>query len=145
MTPTKAELRIRCAEALAMHQINALGLVPFQRPIGTEGYKCDLSGCWIYKAGDGRLIGINYPKQEDLFTGLIKDFAKKNYPEDLNACAELRASLTEEERGVFTLALHKVVFGSHASITAPLMFEVINATAEQHCRAFLAAVEGRKA
>lgn len=54
------------------------------------------------------------------------------YSTDLNACASLRAGLSEEERTDYVLAL-----GEIATSECDMGWGKINATPRQHCLAFL--------
>jgi hypothetical protein len=62
------------------------------------------------------------------------------YATDLNSCAELRAELSEGERAKYILFLIVEITGEETpEFESGMGWLIANATAEQHCKAFLAA------
>lgn len=62
-------------------------------------------------------------------------------PMTLDACAELRASLTPEQQVKYAMYFWEE-FGDGVSVNA-YAWRIANASAEQHCLAYLAATEAR--
>lgn len=113
MTPLKAELRIRLSE-LRVKVAEAIG--------------------WKHT---GRASGIMIRPEPRNPGELTYDYPP-DYSSDLNLCAELRASLTEEERDDYMQELHKIT-----AVPCDRGWAAINASANQHCRAFLAVKENK--
>ena len=107
---TDDQIRIKCAEAM--------------------GWRC-ISSHTVGRSG----------KQRDVIKGKEPRSCMQKelpaYAADLNACAEFRASLTEEERTNYVFALSDI-----ATQPGDMGWGVANATARQHCLAFLT-VKGR--
>ncbi len=64
-----------------------------------------------------------------------------DWPNDLNACAELRKGLTEIEEFEYGRQLVKLACGTYkgTGLNYDHAYQIANATAEQHCRAYIAA------
>lgn len=67
--------------------------------------------------------------------GRVTDFGNgvPDYPNDLNACADLRAGLSEEEKERFCQAVCEQLTLSGRGC----FFDALNLTARDHCLAFL--------
>lgn len=136
MTPTKPELtkeelRVKVAEAMGYSFLD-------------EGWRYPDDEMWQrYKAvyRESSLIGLCIPGWVPV----------PDYPNDLNACAELRATLTEEERERYAVELAKQTVEwvkstdgadlRNCALWLRSAFPVLDATALQHCLAFLATKE----
>lgn len=59
-----------------------------------------------------------------------------NYPADLNACAEMSAALTPDERHKQFAILYEML-GRGASVRQSVYLRMVDATARQRCEAFL--------
>jgi len=63
-----------------------------------------------------------------------------DYCNDLNACAEFRKSLTRKQHGVYGNILWDMLHPKRDHVYAPYWF-LIDATAQDHCRAFVKTME----
>lgn len=105
--------------------------------------KCNELAGWEKKYGtpadrDALIPGLQVVYFKNDLMG-IKWRAKPppDYPSDLNACAELRASLSGEERSRFGLELASLVITGCEIDSGDDWFSINNAIAEQICRAYL--------
>jgi hypothetical protein len=84
---------------------------------------------------ESTFIGIEVmPEITEWVRDNITRFMPPNYPGDLNASAELRALLTDEEQMFYVLELRKI----QKDAGKIYVFDLIDATALQTCIAFLA-------
>lgn len=124
------ELRVKVAEAAGWTRIH---------------YKTAKADGWLAPGEQPKypmdaVTGV-FPKPRDERDSCPLDgMGMPDYPNSLDACAELRAGLTKKEQRAYGVALWKVaVFDDATKTEADFLWVFANATASDHCRAYLAA------
>lgn len=112
---TDEEIRIKVAESLGAKWHSVLTTPKIERLVLAFRQWTDL-GANRWDLPDGRVLSHDVP----------------NYPEDLNACAEFEAALTDEERRSYFFHL----FGTQRLEDGDL-WKAVSATARQRCQAYL--------
>lgn len=88
-----------------------------------------------------KLVAVGFDKVFD--TNAVDLETLPNWPKDLNACAEMVASMRPEDANLWADELTRITaFGANPHWTH--WFHLTNATAEQRCRAFVAVMEATK-
>lgn len=74
------------------------GYEPYQRPEGERGYRCDLSGLWIYRNAQGQFYSSNYHSPKQLRDGSIQALIEQRKCYDsLDDIHRIEERLTDEE------------------------------------------------
>lgn len=133
---TDEEINMAIAKVMFDFRIENYKLVPYQNAQATSGYRCDLSGLWIYNGTHG-FYGCNYNSKKELYEGNIKQ-DKKLYTTDLNAMAEAEKVLTPSQKIRYWNLLGDIL--SENGTKPWSLSDLIFVTAKQRAIAFLHAL-----